>query len=280
MSKGIDFICVKLFCEEAFIEIVVAELGEFGYNSMMETDSGVEGYIEKENFSEEDIQALVAKYADLTEITFEVEEMVSRNWNEEWEKNYDPITVEDLCRVRATFHEPDPSFKQEIIINPRMSFGTGHHATTYLMLKTQMELDHSGKRVLDAGCGTAILAIMAEKLGATEVIAYDNNSWSTENAPENVGLNNCKTIAVMEGTIDTLGLDGTFDIILANINKNVLLDEMASYSRYLKSGNTLVLSGFYDYDVEDIVSKAEENGLTFVSKKERNNWMAVVFHKN
>ncbi|WP_237390636.1 50S ribosomal protein L11 methyltransferase [Fulvivirga sediminis] len=279
MSKGIEFISVKLSCEEAFIEIVVAELGELGYNSMMETDAGVEGYIEEKNFNEQDINDLISRYSEVTTITYEVEEVVSRNWNEEWEKNYDPISVDKSCLVRATFHKPDPSFKYEIIINPRMSFGTGHHATTYLMLKTQMELDHADKRVLDAGCGTAILAVMAEKLGAKEVIAYDNNSWSTENAPENVELNECKNITVKEGTIATLGLEGTFDIILANINKNVLLDEMESYSTYLHSGSTLVLSGFYDYDKEDIVKRADSVGLEFRSQKDRNSWVALVFIK-
>lgn len=275
----VDFIGVKFTCEENFKEIIIAELGEMGYNSMMETDEGVEGYIETDQFDEGQVKELIQKYQDLTPITYTVEEVVSRNWNEEWEKNYDPIIVDDRCLVRATFHQADKHYPYEVIINPKMSFGTGHHATTYLMLKMQMSVDHKGKRVLDAGCGTAILAIMAEKLGAREVMAYDNNSWSTENAPENIKLNQGKNISVQEGTIKTINISGTFDIILANINKNVLLEEMKEYQSYLPPEGKLALSGFYESDEADIIKEANAQQLHLIKKESRNDWSALLFEK-
>lgn len=275
----VEFMNVKFSCDEDFKEIIIAELDDLGYNSMMETDTGVEGYIEIEKFNEAEVKALVDKYQPATAISYELEEMASRNWNEEWEKNYDPIVVDDRCLVRATFHKAEKSYPYEIVINPKMSFGTGHHATTYLMLKIEMELDHKNKRVLDAGCGTAILAIMASKLGAREVIAYDNNSWSTENAPENIDLNACTNVTVQEGTITTIDISGTFDIILANINKNVLLEEMNQYTRYLAPKGHLVLSGFYESDEEDLLKEAGHNGLQLLSKESRNYWSALLFEK-
>ncbi|MEQ8928195.1 MAG: 50S ribosomal protein L11 methyltransferase, partial [Fulvivirga sp.] len=175
---------------------------------------------------------------------------------------------------------PEPGFKYDLVINPRMSFGTGHHATTYLMLKHQLETDHKGKRVLDAGCGTAILAVMAEKLGATEVLAYDNNSWSTENAPENIELNNCKNVEIQEGTIDTIKIEGEYDLILANINKNVLLDEMDKYYDRLSSGGKIIFSGFYTPDNEDITKRATDLGLKFVKGSDRKDWSSLIFQKN
>ncbi|MEJ2003970.1 MAG: 50S ribosomal protein L11 methyltransferase, partial [Cyclobacteriaceae bacterium] len=223
--KLTDYLAVTFECPEDARDILVAELSYIGFDSMMETESGLEAYIEESDFDRESVDGLIARYPDF-DISYATSRIVSRNWNEEWEKNYEPISVDGRCRVRAVFHDPDPSIPMEILINPRMSFGTGHHSTTYLMIQHQLDLDHNGKRVLDAGCGTAILAILAEKLGAGEVIAYDNNTWATENAPENVALNNCSVIKVLEGTIGNLKLEGKFDIILANINKNVLLEEM------------------------------------------------------
>lgn len=274
----VDYLSVNISCKPEFTEIIIAELAELNYDSMMETDAGLEAYIKPAVFNEEDLKTLFKRYKQ-AEISYTVEEVQERNWNEEWEKNYDPISVEDKILVRATFHQALPEVEHEIIINPRMSFGTGHHDTTYLMLKSQLEIDHKNKRVLDAGSGTGILAIMAEKLGANDIIAYDNNSWSAENAPENVGLNHCKHIKVMEGTIDTLNLNGQFDIILANINKNVLLDEMSSYIDYLNANGTLLLSGFYKQDEEDMINAARNNQLELISKATRNNWCSLRFQK-
>lgn len=274
----VDYLSVNISCKPEFTEILVAELAELDYDSMMETEAGLEAYIKPAAFNEDDLKAIFARYKQ-AEISYSVEEVQERNWNEEWEKNYDPISVEDKILVRATFHQPRPEVEHEIIINPRMSFGTGHHDTTYLMLKNQLEIDHRSKRVIDAGSGTGILAIMAEKLGASEVIAYDNNAWSAENAPENVELNNCANITVLEGTIDTLNLKGKFDIILANINKNVLLEEMNSYVNHLSEGGILLLSGFYEKDEEDMVMAANSHQLNLTGKAVRNNWCSLRFQK-
>lgn len=273
-----QYLGVKIACNPEFVEILVAELASTGYDSMMETEPGLEAYIEKSRFNEEDIRQLVIRYPD-ARITFETEELQNRNWNEEWEKNYDSIDVDGVILVRAAFHNPRPDYRHQLIINPRMSFGTGHHATTYLMLRHQLEIPHTNKRVLDAGCGTAILAIMAEKLGATEVLAYDNNSWSTENAPENIALNGCKNVTIREGTIDTIGTTGQYDLILANINKNVLLQEMPDYAKRLPKGGCIILSGFYTEDTEDILKRARQCHLQWVKAGERNNWSSVIFHK-
>jgi len=274
-----DYLSVNISCKPAFIEIMVAELSMLNYDSMMEKQDGLEAYIKPEWYDEQEIKMLQAKYPE-ADMEYGVEEVIERNWNEEWEQNYEPIVVEDKILVRATFHEANPDFDYEIEINPRMSFGTGHHATTYLMLKNQLAIDHKSKSVLDAGCGTAILAVMAEKLGASRVVAYDNNTWSTENAPENIALNACKNIEVREGTIETINLDEQFDIILANINKNVLLEEMNAYVKYLVKGGHLLLSGFYETDENELKAKAKQNGLTFESKTTKSGWCSLLFTKN
>ncbi|MEM9857784.1 MAG: 50S ribosomal protein L11 methyltransferase [Bacteroidota bacterium] len=275
----IDYLAVQLTCAEDFRDILVAELSQLEYDSMMETENGLEAYIDRELFNEAELKDLLNKY-HMQNIQYEVQEVVSRNWNEEWEKNYDPICVDDQIYVRATFHEPRAGFQYEIVINPRMSFGTGHHSTTYLMLKNQLNIDHEHKRVLDAGTGTGILAVMAEKLGANDILAYDNNGWSTENAPENLKLNRCNAISIQEGTIDTINISGLYEIILANINKNVLLDEIPTYSRFLEPSGYLLLSGFYEHDAQDIVQKAKKNGLKEKSRNKKNDWCSIVFTKS
>jgi ribosomal protein L11 methyltransferase len=273
-----DYIGIELQCQPDFREILIAEMDSLGAESMMETDGGLEVYMPENLFDEDSLKEILNRYSSLG-ITYTVTKVATRNWNEEWEKNYDPIRIEDQCLVRASFHPSEKGIPYEIVINPRMSFGTGHHATTYLMLSQQLEIDHQGKRVLDAGCGTAILAVMAEKRGAADVIAYDNNSWTIENAPENLELNSCKNIQILEGTIESLNLSGTFDIILANINKNVLLEEMSAYVSYLSPGGVLILSGFYEADSDDLKQMAENLGLTWKKQALRNDWAALVFNK-
>lgn len=272
------FLKVAINCQSDFIEIFIAELSDLNYDSMLETEVGLEAYIKKDHFEEQELLNLQEKYST-ADLTYKIEEVVEKNWNEEWERNYDPIRVEDKILVRATFHEPDPAVEYDLLITPKMSFGTGHHATTYLMLKHQLEVDHKNKRVLDAGCGTAILAVMAEKLGAADIVAYDIDSWSVENAPENVALNNCEHIQVLEGTIESAGIEGEFDIILANINKNVLLQEMPEYEQHLKVGGTIIFSGFYTSDDNDIKGRARECNFIFQKGAERNDWSSLIFEK-
>ncbi|WP_373400530.1 50S ribosomal protein L11 methyltransferase [Algoriphagus halophilus] len=201
------------------------------------------------------------------------------NWNEEWEKNYDPIEVDDLVFVRASFHDPAPGFQYEIVINPKMSFGTGHHATTYQMLKHQAEIDHKGKRVLDVGSGTGILAIMAHLLEAQEIEAFDIDEWCVENGNENFDLNGLSTRMDI-GTIREVNPQGKFDIILANINKNILLDEMEIYAELLDSKGFLLLSGFYTEDIEDLLDHAAPLGLSLYKKNSKDNWAALILQKD
>ncbi|HEY8400888.1 MAG TPA: 50S ribosomal protein L11 methyltransferase, partial [Cytophagaceae bacterium] len=212
-------------------------------------------------------------------ISYSVGELENKNWNEEWEKNFDPVMVEDKVAIRASFH-PASGLPLEIIINPKMSFGTGHHETTYMMVQNQLEIDHKDKLVMDAGSGTGVLAILACKLGAKQILAFDVEDWAFENLQENVKLNNCSVVIPAKGDITQVNhLAENYDIILANINKNVLLKEMPLYARYLKQGGTLILSGFYEEDIEDIQNSAFTHSLDFVARKLRNRWASLVFQK-
>lgn len=275
-----QYIELVLSCTEEQKELLIAELDQAGYESIMETDEGLHGYILKDLFEPAFISNISTRYQlEKEHINYELVE--EKNWNIEWEKNFEPVAIDDLCYIRAPFHPAQTdNFKHELIILPKMSFGTGHHATTYLMVKNQIEhIDHKNKKVLDAGCGTAILAVMAEKLGASEVVAYDNNEWSVENAPENVTLNNCNNVSILLGTIDSLAIDKDFDVILANINKNVLLEEIPVYAEHLKSEGFLLVSGFYKEDETDIQNIANKAGLNQVFSSYKDNWTSILFKK-
>ncbi|MFT7427395.1 MAG: ribosomal protein L11 methyltransferase, partial [Algoriphagus sp.] len=205
-------------------------------------------------------------------------EMEKINWNAEWEKNYDPIAVDDLVYVRASFHPSPLGFKHEIVINPKMSFGTGHHATTFQMLRNQGAIDHQGKKVLDVGSGTGILAIMADLLGASQIEAFDIDDWCVDNGNENFELNGVSSRMGL-GTIREVNPIGPFDIVLANINKNVLLDEMGIYSDLLIARGFLLLSGFYIEDITDLEQLANQIGLELIAQQSKDNWAALVLQK-
>ena len=271
-----------------YTDILTAELAELGFESFVETDEGLNAYILEPDFDEKAVQELIAKYAGQTAIAYEVHSLEKRNWNAEWERDYEPIEVADKVRVRASFHAVDARFLYDIVINPKMSFGTGHHETTAMMLEQQLSLDFSGKTVLDVGSGTGILAILAAKMGANRVLAFDIEEWAVENARENAELNDCPQITVFQGTIDTLNppdkwLDWTpavFDIILANINRNVLLAEIPTYTDLLMEGGYLVVSGFYEHDAVDIERKAAEVNLAPVNGMAIREWTSLVFQKS
>lgn len=269
----------KIHCAEPFREILIAELAEIGFDSFLETDQGIDAYIEEGQFERNSYQEVIDKYQDSAQISVEEGLMDKVNWNEEWEKHYDPIMVDDKVYVRASFHEPKPEFEYEILINPKMSFGTGHHATTYLMISHQLEVDHLEKRVLDIGAGTGILAIMAHKLGAKQVEAFDIDEWCVDNGNENFDLNGMQEVRMGKGTVREVNPQGEFDIVLANINKNVLLDEMEVYSKLVTNGGKLFLSGFYEYDIIDIEAKANQHGLGKIGQKSKDNWAALLLTK-
>ncbi len=243
----------------------------------METEQGFETYHEAEAFDEVVLQQLLDKYRSQVVINYTLQTVEEKNWNEDWEKNFEPIIVEEQCLVRATFHAIAPTYPYEIIINPKMSFGTGHHATTYLMLQQQLEIDHQHKRVMDAGCGTGILSIMAMKRGATHVLAFDTDEWAVSNGQENFKINDCAAIALFQGTVAEVTDTRRFDLILANINRNVLLEELPRYAEHLPVTGQLLLSGFYEEDVSSISRAAIAQGLHLVNQQVRDAWASLLF---
>jgi ribosomal protein L11 methyltransferase len=273
-----DYIQVSITCLEEYREILIAELAAVGFDSFLETDSGLEAYVPQDLFARASFDEVIATYREPAALTV-VEGIVPKvNWNEEWEKNYDPIEVNKLVYVRASFHAPQPGFRYEIVINPKMSFGTGHHATTFQLLSMQGKIDHQGKQVLDVGSGTGILAIMAHLLGAKQVEAFDIDSWCVDNGNENFDLNGVSTRMGL-GTIREVNPQGPYELILANINKNVLLDELAIYSGLLTSQGLLLLSGFYSEDIADLVQAASAQGLTLTMQTTKDNWAALCLQK-
>jgi len=269
----------KISCKESFREILIAELAEVGYDSFLETDEGFDAYIQEDLFDRNAYQQVIDQYQDAASLQVTEAIMPKVNWNEEWEKNYDPIEVGDQVYVRASFHQPRAEFKYEILINPKMSFGTGHHATTFLMLSHQLTIDHSGKRVLDIGAGTGILAIMAHQLGAGHIEAFDIDEWCVENGNENFDLNGMSGVRMGKGTVREVKPQGEFDIVLANINKNVLLDEMDVYATLVKTNGYLLLSGFYEHDVLDVAEKAFQYGFVEKELQTKDDWAALILEK-
>ncbi|GGZ19505.1 ribosomal protein L11 methyltransferase [Echinicola pacifica] len=272
-----DYLEFKITCKKEFSEILIAELAEVGFDSFLETDAGVEAYIQEELFDRASYTEVIEQYQELAEISVEEGKMPKVNWNEEWEKHYDPISIGNEVLVRASFHPANPEVKYDILINPKMSFGTGHHATTYLMLRHQLEIDHMGKSMIDIGSGTGILAIMAHKLGAATIEAFDIDNWCVENGNENFELNGMTEVKMGHGTILEVNPSGPFDIVMANINKNVLLDEMEVYVKLMKPEGTLFLSGFYEQDVPDLQYRGESLGLKLGHQKSKDNWAAIAF---
>ncbi|EDM45184.1 ribosomal protein L11 methyltransferase [unidentified eubacterium SCB49] len=256
-------------------EILIAELGNVGFESFVENEEGVKAYIQKEEWSSDILEGIFILGSDEFEITFQKTEIDQVNWNAEWEKNFTPIVVDDVCAVRATFHEPF-QVPYEIVIEPKMSFGTGHHETTHMMIQHILDEEYTGKKVLDMGCGTAILAILAEMKGAVELDAIDIDPWCVENSEENVDRNNCKAISTILGGADVIP-EVKYDTIIANINRNILLADMNVYVSRLKTGGSLFLSGFYTEDLPIITDCCNKLGGSFVSNKERNNWVAAKF---
>ncbi|QMW02227.1 50S ribosomal protein L11 methyltransferase [Spirosoma foliorum] len=262
-----------------YTDILTAELAELGFVSFVETDEGLSAYIVESDFEEKAVQELIAKYEGQTAIAYEVSSLEKRNWNAEWERDYEPIEVADQVRVRASFHESDARFRYDIVINPKMSFGTGHHETTAMMLEQQLGLDFAGKSVLDVGSGTGILAILAEKMGAQTVLAFDIEEWAVENARENAELNDCPKTTVFQGTIADVDPTTQYDIVLANINRNILLAEIPSYTNLLTNNGYLIVSGFYENDAPDIEQKAVEVGLSLANRATTNQWTSLSFYK-
>ncbi len=260
-------------------DLLINALGELDFDTFEETENGFNAYIPVDAFNEEQLNAILNSFYEEFPLSYKVETIEQQNWNEVWESNFEPITIGDQIYVRATFHQPRPEFKYEIVIDPKMAFGTGHHQTTAMVLQFILENDFSGKNVLDMGCGTGILAIMAAKLNAGQITAIDYDPVCYESTIENAALNNIGNITALCGSKEVIP-DVLYDTILANINRNILLDQMQRYAEVLKPAGEIYFSGFYETpDLEIITNAAGEHGLTYVSHKKDKDWVAAKFIK-
>lgn len=277
-----DYIEVKLTCvpnNEAINNVLASVLGEIGFDSFVEHENGTLAYVVKNIYDAEALSQVIADFPLDAEISYEVKEIEDQNWNEEWEKNYfSPIILEDQCVIKSSFHKDVPDAKYTIVINPKMAFGTGHHQTTILMMREILKRDFTGQRVLDMGCGTAILAILASMRGAKDVVAIDIDEWAYDNAIENLNLNRIENVRVEIGGANLLGTV-KFDTVIANINRNILLEDMHAYANVLNIGGTLYMSGFYTEDIAVLKIEADKHGLIFEYSTERDNWAGVKFIK-
>ena len=256
-------------------EILIAELGEKPFESFMETENGFSAFIQKDLWTKNILDDIYLLHSPEFTISHTIEEIDQVNWNEVWEKNFEPIDVDGKCHVRAPFH-PKTNSEFDIVIEPKMSFGTGHHETTHMMIQHLLETDVTNMKTLDMGCGTAILAILAEMKGAKPIDAIDIDNWCYLNSIENAERNNCHVISVYEGDA-TLLKGKKYDLIIANINRNILLNDMQQYVDCLNKNSILLLSGFYTEDIPFINESCAEKGLTFVKKFERNNWVSLKY---
>lgn len=266
-------------CSETVSDVLAAVLGEAGFESFVTTDNGLTAYIQQALCDEAVIKEAIAEFPiPDTDITYSYVEAEDKDWNEEWEKNFfQPIIIGDRCVIHSTFHHDVPQVEYDIVINPQMAFGTGHHETTSLIIGELLETALNGKSVLDMGCGTSILAILARLRGAAPCLAIDIDEWCVRNSIENIALNGLTDIEVKEGDASILQGKGPFDVVIANINRNILVNDMKHYIACMQPGSELYMSGFYIDDVPVIRAEAERNGLTFVHQKEKNRWAAVKF---
>ena len=263
--------------KEPGTEILIAELGFAGFESFVENDNGVTAYIQKEEWNADILESISILNSDEFSISFQKNEVAQTNWNAEWEKNFEAIQVDDLVSIRAPFHE-DKKLQYDIVIEPKMSFGTGHHETTHMMIQHLLELDLENKSTLDMGCGTGILAIFAEMKGAKPLDGIDIDNWCYLNSIENAERNNCKHISFYEGDASLL-TNQKYDVIIANINRNILLSDMKTYTNCLLKNGVLLLSGFYKEDIATIDAEVSKYGLQLKKTIEKNNWVSLKYFK-
>jgi len=257
-------------------DILIALLADLGFESFTQNETGLDAYIQEEFDNELSVKDL--GFEDFS-FSYTRTEIPKTNWNEEWEKNFNPVYVDDLVCIRAHFHPASEKVKHDIVITPKMSFGTGHHDTTWLVSKTMFSLDFKNTSVLDMGCGTGILAILAKQLGADKVLGIDIDDWSIENSIENATINNASDIEFKKGDASLLPINETFDIILANINKNVLKKDLPAYFACLKKEGYLLLSGFFTTDVEELKLLAQSIEFSFIESYNKNEWAVIKLKK-
>jgi ribosomal protein L11 methyltransferase len=275
-----DYIELSINVEprEQGCDVLIAQLSEFEYESFVETETGFLAYIQQQHYDESKLNLAFSLYVDFFKINYSAKIIKQQNWNKEWESSFQPIDVAGECYIRAPFHEGKPGYKYDVIIEPKMSFGTGHHNTTQLMIQKLMQLDVNKRSLLDMGCGTGVLAIVASMMGADPITAIDIDEWSYENTIENLQKNNINNVLVNKGNAEFLQKK-TFQTILANINKNVLLADIPVYFNSLEKGGNLVLSGFFETDINDLTAKAVELGLKYEDKAVSDQWTMLHFVK-
>lgn len=269
---------VKINPENPLMEIIMVELGELGFESFVDTEDGMLAYIKESDFNEQlinEMQILIAN-PDLFSYSFQI--MEDKNWNEEWENNYEAVVIKNKCGIRAPFHPENKEVEFDLVIMPKMSFGTAHHETTSSMIEFLLEEDLKNKSVLDMGCGTSVLAILAAKKGCSSVVAIDNDEWAYNNSLENILMNNEPDIKVLMGDAQLLS-DMYFDVIIANINRNILLNDIQTYAASLNNNGVLLMSGFYEQDIPVIKEEAAKYGISIDRYITKNNWVAVRFLK-
>jgi ribosomal protein L11 methyltransferase len=261
-------------------DLLIAELGDIGFNTFEEVEGGFLAFVDLSTYSEDQLKNVLEQFEGEFECNYTVSEIEGKNWNEEWEKNFEPLIINDQCYVRATFHEARPEYLYEIVIDPKMAFGTGHHQTTTMMMQYLLETDVEDKEILDMGCGTAILAILAAKKGAGRLLAIDNDEVCYLSSVENAALNGITNLDALCGGKEVIP-DATFDMILANINRNILLDQIPTYAKVLKAQGSIFFSGFYESpDLQMIKEACEPFGMKYINHKKIGEWVAACFEKN
>jgi len=261
-------------------DLLISELADIGFNTFEDTDNGFSAFIDYDSYSQDSLAAALVQFEDELQYAFTVTEIAAENWNEEWEKNFEPLIIDERCYVRATFHADQPQYTYQIVIDPKMAFGTGHHQTTTMMMQYILDADVTDKVILDMGCGTGILAILAAKKGAKELVAIDNDEVCYLSAIENSALNNVSNITVLCGGKEVIP-EQQFDMILANINRNILLDQIPVYASVLKSSGTIYFSGFYESpDLQLITDACSLLDMRYIGHKKIGDWVAAEFKKD
>jgi ribosomal protein L11 methyltransferase len=268
----------QIRCNEDVREQLIAELADEEYEGFVETDEGFSAYVPSSLFKREEFEQLLQKY-EINPATVAQSHIEQQNWNAQWEAGYEPIIIDDQVIVKAPFHQIDKDYPYELLIQPKNTFGTGHHETTQLMLRLMLQANLKDKKVFDYGSGTGVLAIMASKMEAESVYAIDIDDWSAENIFENTQLNSIDNIAFEQGDLNVVKPQ-KFDVILANINKNILLFSFQQLSELIVNGGTLLISGFYDSDLEDLKASALLSGFSYQQHMVLNNWCAAYFKRN
>jgi len=269
---------IKIEKSEVFSDIVVARLNEIEFETFLENDNGVRCYIQATLFDKKKLDIELDKIKKYTKLNFNINHVAQKNWNEEWEKNFKPVQINSHCLIRSEFHNNSGNFKDEIIITPKMSFGTGHHETTFLMINELYNLDLNDKSILDMGSGTGVLSIVASKNGAKQVVGIDIDEWAFQNSIDNAKLNNTENISFLHGDINLIE-NQDFDIILANINRNIIEKDIDGYYNLLIDKGDLLISGFLEEDVDFIINLSINNRFNVINKKNKGQWSMVHLRK-